>query len=253
MISTADIYAENRLPFSICIVVALLLHALIFVSVNLVPKSTVVFEHVPETLHIKLGSGDELFEMPAAEVMPVPKAEEVVEDTLNLSDISPATGLETPVIQKAPPPKKAAEKKPEKKVEKKAKPKAVAKKYDDKAAPPKQATKDVGETLGNTKAEAAHLATRYSQQLSLWVDKFKVYPHSAQQAGMEGETHVRLRIDRRGNIRYQLISHNAPYPILDKAALDAVRRANPVPAIPVDFYPNQSQFEFIIPIRFYLK
>ena len=96
------------------------------------------------------------------------------------------------------------------------------------------------------------IVSRYEQLISLWIEKFKLYPDEARAQGMEGETIVRLRIDRRGNIRYYVLERSTGFPLLDRAAIDMVRRSNPVPAVPND-YPEGDELEFLIPVTFRLQ
>lgn len=109
-----------------------------------------------------------------------------------------------------------------------------------------------GITLGNSTDSKAVIKTRYEQTISLWIQKFKLYPESARADGMEGDAIVRIRIDRRGNIRYSILEEGTGYEELDRAALDMVRRANPVPAVP-DSYPEGDMFEFLIPVKFQMQ
>jgi protein TonB len=108
-----------------------------------------------------------------------------------------------------------------------------------------------GTAIGNSTDSDADVKASYEQMISLWIQKFKLYPESAREQGMQGSTVVRIRIDRRGNIRWSELEGNTGYPELDRAALDMVRRANPVPAVP-DEYPAGEMFEFLIPVNYTL-
>ncbi len=113
----------------------------------------------------------------------------------------------------------------------------------------KKNAKNNGINIGNSTAKNAESKARYEQAISLWVQKFLRYPEEAKTAGIQGRAIVRIRIDRLGNIRYSGIESSAGYDILDNAALDMIRRANPVPAVPND-YPDGDAFEFLIPASF---
>lgn len=108
-----------------------------------------------------------------------------------------------------------------------------------------------GSAIGNSSESTADTKARYEQMISLWIQKFKIYPERAREMGMQGSTVVRIRIDRHGNIRWSELEGNTGYPELDRAALDMVRRANPVPAVP-DEYPPGEMFEFLIPVNYTL-
>lgn len=120
------------------------------------------------------------------------------------------------------------------------------------SAEDKKIDKREGSVLGNSNDSKAEIKARYEQTISLWIQKFKLYPEKAREMGMQGSTVVRIRIDRRGNIRYSALEGNTGYQELDRAALDMVRRANPVPAVP-DTYPEGDMFEYLIPVNFGIK
>jgi TonB family protein len=105
---------------------------------------------------------------------------------------------------------------------------------------------------GDNGTHDAEMVSHYEQLISAWIQKFKVYPDEARTEGMEGETVIRIRIDRHGNIRYYVLEHSTGYPVLDHAAIDMIRRANPVPAVPND-YPRGDLMEFLIPVSFHLQ
>lgn len=88
---------------------------------------------------------------------------------------------------------------------------------------------------------------RYELQISTWIQQHKLYPAAAN--GAEGRAVVRMRIDRSGYVRYYAIEQSAGNAVLDAAAIDMIRRANPVPAVPAN-YPAGNLIEFLIPITF---
>jgi protein TonB len=91
------------------------------------------------------------------------------------------------------------------------------------------------------------IRARYEQEISLWIQQHKYYPVDA--GGREGRAVVRMRIDRAGNVRYYAIEQSAGMAALDAAALEMIRRANPVPMVPAN-YPAGNLVEFLIPITF---
>lgn len=88
---------------------------------------------------------------------------------------------------------------------------------------------------------------RYEQQISSWIQQHKIYPAGAN--GAEGRVVARMRIDRSGYVRYYAIEQSSGNSALDAAAIDMIRRANPVPAVPAN-YPAGNLIEFLIPITF---
>lgn len=109
-----------------------------------------------------------------------------------------------------------------------------------------------GSIPGEGNASNTQMLSRYEQLVSLWIQKFKLYPEAARADFLRGEALVRIRIDRRGNIRDYVLERSTGHEILDRAAVDMIRRANPVPAVPND-YPAGETFEFLIPVNFQLQ
>jgi protein TonB len=100
---------------------------------------------------------------------------------------------------------------------------------------------------GTISPEVRAIRDRYEQQISAWIQQHKYYPAAA--SGREGRAIIRMRIDRSGYVRYYAIEQSAGVQALDTAAVDMIRRANPVPAVPAN-YPAGNLVEFLIPITF---
>lgn len=109
-----------------------------------------------------------------------------------------------------------------------------------------------GSILGNSTADDAEVETNYKQTVSLWVKKFKQQTFYPKDAATKPVVTIRIRIDRKGNIRYSDIYQTSEYEELNQSALNMIRRANPVPAMP-DNYPQGELFEFLIPVIFELE
>lgn len=110
----------------------------------------------------------------------------------------------------------------------------------------------VGQGLGGASGaldakESEEIRTRYEQQISGWVAKHRYYP--AEAGGRTGRVVVRVRIDRQGYVRYYGIGETSGYEVFDRAAIDMIRRANPMPSAPMN-YPAGNLIEFLIPITF---
>ncbi|MES2985140.1 MAG: TonB family protein [Pseudomonadota bacterium] len=105
----------------------------------------------------------------------------------------------------------------------------------------------VPDGVPGSEATTQAVRARYEQEISSWILRHKYYPAAA--SGREGRAVVRVRIDRAGNVRYYAIEVSTGTAALDAAALDMIRRANPVPAVPPT-YPEGNLVEFLIPISF---
>lgn len=115
------------------------------------------------------------------------------------------------------------------------------------AGNPDGAMGGIGNETSQTDKTAQEIRDRYEQQISGWIQRHKIYP--AEAGGREGRVVVRMRIDRNGVVRYYALEQSCGIPAIDNAALDMVKRANPVPATPVN-YPAGNLIEFLIPITF---
>lgn len=115
------------------------------------------------------------------------------------------------------------------------------------AGNPDGAIGGVGNQNSQTEKTSKEIRDRYEQQISGWIERHKVYP--AEAGGREGRVIVRMRIDRSGVVRYYALEQSCGVTAIDNAALDMIRRANPVPSAPIN-YPAGNLIEFLIPITF---
>lgn len=106
-----------------------------------------------------------------------------------------------------------------------------------------------GSALGNSVDPQADVMHRYTQLISMWINRHKAVLNRALQPGMKGNIVIRLRIDRLGNIQYFKLDKATGVPVVDAAAVEMVRAANPVPPVPSN-YPGGNVFEFLIPVGY---
>ncbi|MBY0354290.1 MAG: TonB family protein [Rickettsiales bacterium] len=109
-----------------------------------------------------------------------------------------------------------------------------------------------GSHFGNSNANSAEVIARYEQELSGWLERHKVYPESAADAGIEGRVIVRVQMNRSGKVLGSYVEKSSGHPVLDKAVLAQVRRADPFPAAPVT-YPGSELLEFRFPVTLYIR
>ena len=84
------------------------------------------------------------------------------------------------------------------------------------------------------------------------LQKYKKYPQSAQQRGKEGMNRLRFVVDAEGNVlSYELVgrSGNAD---LDRATLEMIRRAQPLPKPPADMLKGGS-VEIVAPFVYNIE
>lgn len=229
--------------FFVALLLAVVVHLMAGFSINLIPVQRVMDIPV-RALNVRLG-GDE-FEVAKPDVAPPPPNTAVAQAVAAVSRVEQEKVEKE--VKKTPPPEKPKPQTPERSL-------PQAKQF---VRPPthkaeiKPAVKQKGVSLGNSIADDAEVKALYEQTISLWIQKFRLYPEEARANGEQGRSVVRVRIDRRGNIRYSAIESSAGSELLDIATLDMVRRANPVPAVPDD-YPDGEVFEFLIPVTYKLR
>jgi protein TonB len=91
---------------------------------------------------------------------------------------------------------------------------------------------------------------RYEKLLVAWLEKHKKYPRRAKRLRIEGEGMLRILIDRAGRTQQVTLEQRTGNRLLDKAALEMARRADPFPPMP-DSDPRR-ELEFIVPVAFLL-
>lgn len=143
-------------------------------------------------------------------------------------------------------------------------PKPVEKKLPDppKEKPSEEKPADIQPTQAPTEKSAqpapgpspAQMAAKASWQGTLLAHlaKYKKYPQSAQARGKEGLNRLRFVVDGEGNVlSFELVgrSGNAD---LDRATLEMIRRAQPLPKPPADMLTNGS-IEIVAPFVYSLE
>ncbi len=104
-----------------------------------------------------------------------------------------------------------------------------------------------GQNAPNTDQE---ILKRYEQVLSLWVNKHLIYPDQAKLQSLSGQAVVRIVIDRNGRVLSTTLEKPTQHTILNMAAMEMVKRANPVPSVPGNYPNKRLSLEFLIPINF---
>jgi len=168
---------------------------------------------------------------------PVPEPEEVVEK------IEPTPAPE-PELAMLPPPKPAM------------KPKEVKKKQQ------KRAVARAASTADNRAAQAAApmpgAASRDSNAVPNWksqlvarLERHKRYPSEAQSRGENGVAQLAFSIDRNGGVHNARIVRSSGSSALDRATLDLVERAAPLPPPPPEL--GTTQVAIVVPIRYNMR
>lgn len=107
-----------------------------------------------------------------------------------------------------------------------------------------------GSVIGTSNSAKAEIQSRYTQTISLWLNKYKVYPEAARSRGEGGKVILRVRINRQGRVMRYLLEKSSGSEAIDRAITQMVDAANPLPAVPVDYPDRKPYLEFLIPINF---
>ena len=81
-----------------------------------------------------------------------------------------------------------------------------------------------------------------------WLAQHRQYPRAARRSGAEGTVWVRFVLDRRGALRGSEVMTSSGHDVLDRAALELLRRASPFPALPPDL--TLDEIELVLPIEY---
>jgi protein TonB len=110
----------------------------------------------------------------------------------------------------------------------------------------------VPEGEANGDMSAKEIKAKYEQKISQWLAKHKHYPAAARMLGQHGKPVLRIRIDRQGNLKFSSVEQSSGFRLIDDAAIDMAKRANPLPTPPAN-YPGDKLLEFLIPVTFELQ
>lgn len=131
------------------------------------------------------------------------------------------------------------------------------------AAPPKPAeppstfvapappTPEPPKPRGPSEQDIENARGNYSNALAREFAKHKQYPRIAQMRGWQGTAKVELHLDASGNMTSSAISESSGFEVLDKQALEMVRKATPLPQPPDAL--RGREFTIIVPITFKLE
>jgi protein TonB len=91
------------------------------------------------------------------------------------------------------------------------------------------------------------LALRFQQALQRHIARFQRYPAGARDGGLEGTVQVLFLLRRDGTVADAWVESTSGETILDKEAIETVRRAEPLPPIPGEL---PDQLRVLLPVAF---
>jgi periplasmic protein TonB len=90
----------------------------------------------------------------------------------------------------------------------------------------------------------------YLNRLRRWLSKYRFYPEEAKQQKQEGEVVLAFTILHDGTVVDPRVERGSGFPVIDAAALQMLRAASPVPALPATF--PEKQIGIHIPVTYSL-
>lgn len=127
------------------------------------------------------------------------------------------------------------------------------------AAPPQRAAADPIPQAAATPAPAPpaapaqiqsrHAPDKWEGRVLARLERYRHYPGDAHHARMQGTAYIRFRIDRNGHVVSSALERSSGYAALDAAAMETLRRSDPLPRIPPD---RPDQVELLVPIEFFI-
>lgn len=93
--------------------------------------------------------------------------------------------------------------------------------------------------------------SRYGAIYSRWLAEHRSYPRIARMRGWQGQVGLRVYVARKGAIMNVEITRSSGYDILDREAEAMVRRADPLPELPLSLV--EREFTVDVPVVFRLE
>ncbi|MFG0381841.1 energy transducer TonB [Pseudomonas sp. zbq_18] len=228
----------RRLPYwALALLVVIAAHVGLYLITQLKPKLTPMAPP-PAAMMI------ELEPLLAPVEPPPPPPQPVVEpDVPELPKVVEAPKPKIAIVKPKPQPKPKPPqpKPPEPEVKPPQEPAPVAAR-DEKAAAPQKAP-----VSAPTKAQVS-----WQSKLLGHLAKYKRYPEDARRRGFEGVNRLRFVLDGNGKVLSYALVGKSGSASLDRATLEMIRRAQPLPAPPADMLQN-GQLEIVAPFVYSLE
>ncbi len=119
----------------------------------------------------------------------------------------------------------------------------------DDPAPPSPAAAPPSLTAPPAPLAASDARRSWQGEILARLARFRRYPAGARARRAQGVAYIRFRMDRGGHVRTVALDRSSGAADLDRAAMDTVRRADPLPRIPDDL---PDEVELSVPVEFLL-
>ena len=97
----------------------------------------------------------------------------------------------------------------------------------------------------------AGIEADYATILLAWLERHKKYPHAARTRRQEGVARLMIAIGRNGEVLEGRIEQSTGHPLLDRATLDMLARAEPLPPLPPAI--AGERFDVVVPVHFVFR
>jgi protein TonB len=115
---------------------------------------------------------------------------------------------------------------------------------------PRQARRAVARAPGPT-ANDPEALPNWKSSLLARLERYKRYPSQAQARGEEGVAQLAFSVDRSGGVHHARIVRSSGSALLDRATLDLIERAQPLPPPPPEL--ARDNIAVVVPIRYHIR
>lgn len=92
---------------------------------------------------------------------------------------------------------------------------------------------------------------RWKTALMLRLQRYKRYPVAARARGVQGVARLAFSVDRSGRVHHARIARSSGSSLLDRATIQLIERAQPLPPPPTEIH--GAQIPIVVPIRYNLR
>ncbi|WP_426143754.1 energy transducer TonB [Pseudomonas sp. DWP3-1-2] len=180
---------------------------------------------------------------------PPPEPEEQIPEPKVAEAPKPQIAVQKPVEKPKPKPKPQPPKpikKPEPPQEK-----PVQEKPIDTPPTTAKAEKPVAPTPPSPPSPPSNALPNWQSDLLRHLARYKKYPEDARRRGMQGVSRLRFVVDAQGNVLSASIAGSSGSPALDRATMEMIRRAQPLPKPPAETL-NNGTIEILAPFVYSL-
>lgn len=100
-------------------------------------------------------------------------------------------------------------------------------------------------------ATTSSAPSSWQARLLAHLEQHKRFPASAQSRRLQGVVHIRFSMNRQGRVLTSKVEHGSGHGSLDRAALEMLARAQPLPQPPPEV--EGDSIELVVPVEFFFR